>query len=225
MKSSKLPTRPGSGAATKGSELPSVSPVVPLLLLETMRDSDRPEELLDDEDITTSLPRRLGLSEVVRMQIQRFQEEVRQKRSQISSQVEDLIRLVIRRPDADVIFLEAGRRVARRFWSERAALMRRLVRYLPRALALIAAQRAGRRMLAMLVGPTTFKLQRRPLQLTIKDTLTARADPSAAACSFYTGAFEELLTLYTGRGYRVSHPDCSAKRAGTTCVWTVELTN
>ena len=60
------PSRSRSRPAEMTSQRPSVSPVLPLLLLETMRDRDRPEEVLEEEDITLSLPRRIGLSEGVR---------------------------------------------------------------------------------------------------------------------------------------------------------------
>ncbi|HUE96146.1 MAG TPA: hypothetical protein VMN39_05775, partial [Longimicrobiaceae bacterium] len=193
-----------------------------LLLLETMRDRDRPPEVLEEEDVSTSLPRRLGLSEVVRLQIQKFTQEVKLKRPQVSSQVEDLIRLVIRRPDAEEIFVEAGQQVARWFWSERSGAIRTLVRFLPRPLALITAHRAGRRMFTRLVGPTPFGVSRRPVSLTIDSSLTSRADPGGAACGVYAGAFAELLELYTGRKYRVTHTRC-ATRAGGPCVWSVEI--
>ena len=91
----------------------TITPLFPLILLETLRDRDRPEEVLEDEDLTVSLPRRLGLSDVVGVQIRRFQEEVRNKRLQSTPQVIDLMRLVVRRPDAEEIFTEAGRRIAR----------------------------------------------------------------------------------------------------------------
>lgn len=201
----------------------SVSPVFPLILLETMRDRDRPDEVLEDEDISTSLPRRLGLSDVVQTQIRRFQIEVKQRRAQVPSQVEDLIRLVIRRPDSEEIFSEAGRRVAEHFWEERPSSIRATVRRMPRPLALLSAQRAGRRMFKVLVGPTPFKLSRRPMALRIDDTLTARADHSGAACAFYTGAFRALLELYTGRRYRVLHPECGSRVEGGRCMWSVEI--
>jgi predicted hydrocarbon binding protein len=217
-KSSKGKTRRGR----RRPDAPSISPVLPLLLLETMRDRDRPDEVLEDEDITTSLPRRLGLSEVVRVQISRFDAEVRHRRLQIPSQVEDLLRLVIRRPDCEEIFAEAGRRVAQKFWSERSASVRRSIRFLPRALAVLSAQRAGKQMFSELVGPSAFKISRKPLSLRIESSMTARADPGGAACALYAGALGELLEQYTGRKYRVSHPACS--RNGTSpCEWQVEI--
>lgn len=223
MKLSGTPYRDRARLQSRGPDAPSVSPVLPLLLLETMRDRDRPDEVMEDEDITTSLPRRLGLSEVVRTQIQRFESEVRQRRPQVPSQVEDLIRLVIRRPDAEEIFADAGRNVARRYYGERSSWLRWLLGFLPRALALIAAQRAGRRMFSELVGPTPYWISRRPVSLRIDSTLTARADPGGAACAFYAGAFAELLELYTGRQYRVSHLHCKTRKAGGVCEWTTEI--
>lgn len=49
-----------------------MTPVFPLILLETMRDMDRPEEYLEGEDVAVSMPRRLGLSDVIYTQIHRF---------------------------------------------------------------------------------------------------------------------------------------------------------
>jgi predicted hydrocarbon binding protein len=216
--SSKSRARP----VVRRTESPCISPVFPLLLLETMRDRDRPEEVLEDEDISISLPRRLGLSEVVRVQIHRFGEEVRQRRQQVPSQVEDLVRLVIRRPDAEEIFAEAGRRVAHRYWSERPDGMRRMVGFLPKPLAVIAAQRAGRRMFAELVGRSRYKLNRRPVILRIDDALTVRADPGGMACAFYTGALAELLELYTKRPHVVIHASCAALRSDSACLWAVD---
>jgi predicted hydrocarbon binding protein len=188
-----------------------------------MRDRDRPDEVFEEEDITLSLPRRLGLSEVVRVQINRFEGEVRQRRQQVASQVEDLFRLVIRRPDADEIFLDAGERVANHYWAERSEGLKRFIALLPRPLALIAAQRAGRRMFRELVGPTRVKIGRRPVSLRIEQSLSARADPGGAACALYSGAFARLLELYTGRRYRVSHPVCATRGAGQACEWFVEV--
>ncbi|CAN5742689.1 hypothetical protein BH23GEM6_BH23GEM6_07620 [soil metagenome] len=200
----------------------SIAPVFPLILLETMRDMDRPEEVLEDEDLSTSLPRRFGLSDVVRTQIHRFQQEVRQRRLQGVAPVEDLIRLVIRRPDAEDIFAEAGRRVANHFWEKRSSTLRRTIRFLPRPLASVAANRAGKRLFRRLVGGSRFSLGRWPIELRVHDSLTARADPGGAACAFYAGVLEETIQLYLGKRYRVRHDQCEA-RSGSHCRWVVEV--
>lgn len=218
--------RTGSPTAARASApptaAPSITPVFPLLVLETMRDLDRPTELLEDEDISLSMPRRLGLSEVVRIQIQRFQEEVRQKRPQGASQVEDLVRLVVRRSDAEEIFRQAGVKVAAHMWEQRSPARRRVVRFLPGPLGRMAAQRGVRRMVDRLAGWSRVTVNRWPMELRIRDSLTARADPTGRACAFYGGAFAEMLEYYTGRPYRVLHPECEA-REGETCRWTVEI--
>jgi predicted hydrocarbon binding protein len=208
--------------APAARDRPLISPVLPLLLLETMRDMDRPEEVLEDEDLAASLPRRFGLSDVVFVQIRRFQEEVRQKRLQRVSDVEDLIRLVVRRPDASAIFLEAGRRVARNAWQQRARAVRGGVRFLPNPLALVSATRAARKLLRRMSGSSPFRVQRWPIELRIDHSLTARADATGAACSLYTGAFEETLRLYTGRAYHAHHTAC-ATRGDDACEWQVRL--
>lgn len=200
----------------------SITPLFPLLLLETMRDMDRPTEVLEDEDVTISLPRRLGLSDVVSVQIRRFQEEVRAKRPQAAGPVADLIRLVIRRPDAEEICEEAGRRLARYFWTQRSAAFRRAVRLLPGPLSRIAAHRASKKMFGQLAGGRPLAVGRWPAELRIERSLSAEADPGGAACAFYGGAFSELLHFYTGRDYRVRHPECETRQGGS-CRWTLEV--
>lgn len=215
-----MPTN--QGTRSNGSAPASITPLFPLLLLETMRDMDQPEEVLEEEDVTTSLPRRLGLSDVVGVQIRRFQAEAKQNRLQTPQPVMDLMRLVIRRPDAEEIFRETGRRVARHFWEQRAAAVRTLVRVAPHSLARVVASRAARRMLRRIAGGRKFSVARWPVELRIQTPLTVQADPSGAACSFYAGAFSELMQFYTGRTYRITHAECETRDAGM-CRWTVEV--
>jgi predicted hydrocarbon binding protein len=203
------------------ASVPRITPVFPLLVLETMREHDRPVEVLEAEDLTLSLPRRFGLSEVVRVQIQRFQDAVRQRRLQLGSEVEDLVRLVVRRADAEEIFRDAGKRIARHDWTQRAGSLRKIMRFTPGPIGRITAQRAGRRLFRQL-SDSPIRVERWPAELRIDNSLTARADPSGRACAFYGGAFGELLQHYTRREYRVLHPECAA-RGGAICRWTVEV--
>ncbi|MBD0318883.1 MAG: hypothetical protein ICV87_01020 [Gemmatimonadetes bacterium] len=198
---------------------PSVTPLFPLLLLETLRDMDRPEEVLEGEDLTASMPRRLGLSDVVFTQIHRFREEVRRKRLQSAATVEDLIRLVIKRHDADEIFEEAGRRVARRIWEERPRAARRIVRLLPPALAVRSARRAAGRLFRQVQGTAWLDVRGKPPTVQMVSAMTFRADPGGAACAFYAGALAELLREYTGHDHPVAHPRCQAQGADA-CEWT-----
>jgi bacteriochlorophyll 4-vinyl reductase len=202
----------------RGPDTPCVTPVFPLLLLETMRDMDRPEEYLEGEDVALSMPRRLGLSDVIYTQIHRFKEEMKRKRPQTPAVVMDLVRLVIRRPDADEIFDEAGRRVAKHFWLQRSGAFRRMVRFLPPGLAQRSARKAADRLFRQLAGDAVFSVTRKPIGLRMTGTLTARADPGGAACAFYNGALSELMTEYTGRRHSAKHSACEA-RGGAACEW------
>ncbi len=202
-----------------GPNAPTLNPAFPLLLLETMRDMDRPEEVLEGEELSISMPRRLGLSDVVFTQIHRFREEVKRRRLQSPAAVEDLIRLVIRRPDAEEIFEEAGRRVATRDWEGRPAAVRRMMRVLPERLALRSARKAAERLLAQLAGDGEVRVSSRPLTVRIDGSLTARADPGGAACRFYAGVLGEVMRRYTGKDRRWDHVRCSAT-GGDACEWT-----
>ena len=201
---------------------PSVTPLFPLLLLETLRDMDRPEEVLEGEDLTASMPRRLGLSDVVYVQIHRFREEVRRKRLQTAPTVEDLIRLVIKRHDADEIFQEAGRRVARRFWEERSKAARRLVRLLPPALAVRSARSAAQRLFRQMQGTAWLEVRGKPPTVRMVSPMTFRSDPGGAGCAFYAGALSELLREYTGKEHDVAHVACQARGADA-CEWGGEV--
>ncbi|MBV9774519.1 MAG: hypothetical protein JO040_11250 [Gemmatimonadetes bacterium] len=214
-------TRP-AGHPTVGAGSGNITPLLPLILFETMRDMDRPEEVLEGEDVSVSLPRRFGLNDVVNTQIHRFREEVRRKRLQGESEIENLIRLVIRRPDAEEIFEEAGRRMARQAWEERSATARRMVKHLPSRLALVTARRAARRLFRQIVGNGRLHISKKHPAIRVAGSLTARADPGGVACMLYAGAFAELMARYTGRDYRLTHPACEA-RGAEACEWTAAV--
>jgi len=200
----------------------NVTPVFPLILLETMRDMDRPDEYLEGEDVAVSMPRRLGLSDVVYKQIHRFREEVKRKRMQSPATVGDLIALVIRRPDCDEIFEEAGRRVARHAWGERSKAFRTTVRWLPQGAKQRSARKAANRLFRQLAGVGEFAVGIKPVSLRITGSLTAAADPGGAACAFYAGVLSELVTEYTGRKHSTTHARCEA-RGGASCEWLTQV--
>jgi predicted hydrocarbon binding protein len=207
-----------SVARGASEETPCVVPTLPLELLETMRDMDRPEEVLEGEELSASMPRRLGLSDVIFLQIHRFREEVRRRRPQTPATVEDLIRLVIKRPDADEIFLEAGRRVARRAWAEKSDLTRKALRLLPAGVRMRRARVAAERLFRSLNGTAWLEVTGRPPLVRMVGSMTVRADPGGAACAVYTGALEEIVKEYTGKPHPVAHHVCEA-RGGGACEW------
>lgn len=213
-----MPSSNHSRAAAPGSGKATIMPAFPLILLETMRDMDQPQEVFEEENVAASMPRRLGLSDVVLAQIRRLEEEIRKGRPQSSELVTDLIRLVIKRPDAEEILVEAGRRIAWQDWEQRSAFFRKSVRLLPRPLAHAAARRAARRLVKRLKGGGRLSVRGRPLQLSLNHCLTANADPGGVACSVFSGLLTELLHEYTRHPYRVGHVQCEARGAGR-CRW------
>lgn len=198
---------------TEQGEVPRISVQVALVLLEVMRAQDLPAELLGEEDLSTTLPRRLGLNDVVDAQIRRYRQEARWRRRVRPGEVRDLFQLVLRRPDSRDIFYHAGRRLAGE--APRGA---RLVRALPRRAAMAVVRRRARARVAGLLGRPAVAAEGRPFILVGHDLITAQSDPGGYACTLLTGLFDELLERYTGRELRVVHEECEALGHGR-CVW------
>ncbi len=195
-----------------------VVPILPLALLEAVRTHDRPVEVLEDEDLTVSLPRRLGLSDVVLSQIRRYEAEVAAGRRVPMPELVDLLRLVLRRPDAAEILMDAGRDVARTRFKRVPDWLVKFYRATPRRLALVGVRRATDRFLRTIAGATRITL-RKPLVVEFKDSPTGRLD--VTACVLYTGAIEEIARLYLGTDQRVIHSLCNA-RGDAVCEWMLE---
>ena len=194
-----------------------IAPVVALTILEVIRDQDLPTEVLVDEDPAVTMPRRLGLSEVVEQQIRRYRDDVKSGDRASDEEIRDLFRLVIRRPDADEVFLEAGRRLA--FGGAEPEPGGGWRRILPRGVAYALARRRIRRSLRSLFGrriggfgPGLFTIEGRAL-------LFIQSDPGGEACLFLSGFCEAMLRRQTGREVTVSHVECQA-RDGEVCRWT-----
>ena len=110
-----------------------VHPGIALALLRSLRDQPTTAESLEDEAFADSLPRRLGLSDVVNVQMHRYADLRDRGQALALSEFLDLVRLISRRPDAQAIFRTAGktlalerfadpgpiRRIFRRFYPER----------------------------------------------------------------------------------------------------------
>ncbi|CAN5829716.1 hypothetical protein BH23GEM9_BH23GEM9_37110 [soil metagenome] len=191
----------------------------PLALLESVRSHDRPGEILEDEDLTVSLPRRLGLTVVFETQIQRYENAQRTGTTVSLNEVMSLFRLVLRRPDAETILRETGQRVARWAFSRAPAAWTAVLRRSPHTLALRSARRAAVRTLRKLNAGKRVEAAK-PFTITAADSLTAQIDESGAACTLFTGMFEEQLLLYTGSHRRVTHSHCMA-RSDDVCAWTL----
>ena len=191
-----------------------MAPVVALTLLETIRTQDRPSEVLEEEDTSRTMPRRLGLSEVVEAQIRRYREEVRRRRRVSDAEIRDLVRLVIRRPDSDEVFFRAGRSLAGDVTPAR------LTRLLPSGLAYALARRRVTRVLRALFGRRIGGFAAGPFTLEARAHLFIQSDPGGDACHIVSGFCETLVRRYAGKDAAVAHVRCQA-RGDDLCRWSV----
>jgi hypothetical protein len=200
----------------------SVVATLAVSLLEATRSHDRPEEILEDEDVTTSLPRRLGLSGVVDTQIRRYETAVSEGRRIPLAEFVSLLKLVLRRPDAEPILREAGALVAARAFAKSPGFYVRLIRILPRALSFVFVARSTRKLLRNITGSTHVEVRGKPLVARLHQPMTAPLDPPGVACALYGAAFGELASLYLNRKARTVHAPCVIN-GGSICQWTLDI--
>lgn len=196
-----------------------VAPALPIALLESMRAHDRPDEVLEDEDLTASLPRRLGLTGVIDTQIRRYQGS---DRPVAMEEFVSLVRLVLKRPDAAAILRRTGESMARRQFERLPTTYVRLLRALPRVVLLKSWKRSVRRMLKDMVGDAIVETVKKPLTVRVTGSELVHLEPPGSACVLYEGALDELLALYAGSRGTVYPARCAAT-GGPTCEWNVHF--
>ena len=209
---------PAAGAAPAREA--DVAAFLPLALLHSVRSHDRPEEVLEDENLTASLPRRLGLSDVIHTQIRRYEEANRKSRPIPARELVDLIRLVIRRPDAEEILDEAGRGVVTLYLQGLGDRRARIARVLPRAISRAGFARRARILGKRVAAGAQSNVEKGPTRVRLTSSITAEVDPGGVACSLYTSTFQTLALRYLKNEPRVEHTRCEA-RGDEVCEWTV----
>jgi hypothetical protein len=196
-----------------------VVPALPLALLEAVRSHDRPGEVLEDEDLTASMPRRLGLTGVIHTQIRRYESAYASRRKVPLLEVADLMKLILRRPDAPTILEETGRRMTRLVLERRRPLARRFRRILPRPVLFASIRRAAVRLLDATSGGARTVVTGKPLAVRMEGG--ARLQIDQPSCQLYTGALEELVVSYTGSPLLVEHVAC-VTRGDDACAWVAQ---
>jgi hypothetical protein len=194
-----------------------VEPVVPLALLEATRALDLPATDLDIELVHELRNKRFGLSETVYMQIKRYGESVRRSQPVAFDEVLALARLVGRRPDADLLFRDAGRRVARAALETVGGTTRRAARSLPRPLGRPIALRHLRRLVRRFLAGRVER-QGATLLFEIDAPVTADASGEGVGCGFVEAACRELLLGLTGVDHPIQTVACRS-RGDRTCQW------
>jgi len=190
-----------------------VHSIVPLAVLEAVKNLDTPVEDGLTEFADELLVKRLGLSPTVQMQLAEFEQLVRKDARVEAAHVEALLRLVGRRPDADLVFADAGRRAARRAVRRMSGVSRLAAHTAPRLFGHGAARRAARAVLGAELG----REHRLPVAR-VSDPIAIQATPDGAACGFYGAGLVELLRLLVGYEGAMLHVACRA-RGGAECEW------
>jgi len=190
---------------------PRVSAVVALTLLEVIQTLDRPAEVFEEEDTSVTMPRRLGLSDVVGRQIRNYQDEVKRGRKISDGEFSNLVGLVIKRPDSEDVFFESGRRLANRPNDRRS-------RFMPRGLAVSLARRRVRRRLKALFGRRIGGFAGGGFTMEGRALLFMQADPGGDACALVSGLCSAVLSATIHGAPAVDHLACEA-HGDAFCRW------
>lgn len=195
----------------------SVPTIIPLSLLEALRNLDTPVEDGLEELAGEMVNKRLGLSSTVAAQIARYQEMVRKGEPVTVDEAIAVFRLAGRREDAQLVFADAGRRAARHAARGGPILSRAAVRVMPgglgRSFGASAAVRAAKKVLGAELDVETGGAVGR-----ITRPLSIIAAPEGEACTFYGSALAEVLRLLTGFEGAMAHERCRA-RGDDRCFW------
>jgi hypothetical protein len=192
-----------SSSSSEDDSSPTVDPLIPLTLLQAVRDADRPEGAAEAEYVPELLNKRLGTTDTVYAQIRRYADAVKRKQQVAFAEVVGLSRLIGRRPDAERVFKLAGEITAREAYSQIPRLTRGLVHALPRIIARPIARRQAKKIVNRYFGATLervgadFRMKVpaiRPVTARIH-TISASATIGDTASSYYDAGLRELLQL------------------------------
>lgn len=186
-----------------------------LALLEAIRSTDRPQELLEDEDFHRTMPRRFGLSAVVDRQIDLYRERARKKVKLTAQEFADFMQLVIRRPDSAEIFSTMGAILAekefpgRRWWLPRFVRLHLTKKRMERSLRRLFGQRLG----GFASGAFVFEVSASPF---------VQVDGSGDACEVITGFCRHALAKAVDPRMIVTMRSCETD-GDRVCGWVAEL--
>lgn len=202
--------------ATFPGMLATVDALLPLSLLEAVRNVDTPADL-EAEFVDELRNKRLGLSDTVYLQIRRYSEAVRKGQRAAHDESVALARLIGRRPDAEAVFRAAGRYLAREAYQTINPVTRRVLRLMPSVIARPLALRRTRRIAHRYANGTVRRVGGYVL-LEVPRSITLNTAPGSIGCSYYEAMLRELLALMVGGVGSVDHVHC-AGRADGICEW------
>ena len=198
----------------------TVDPRLPRRLLEAVRTVDLPSGELETEFVHELRNKRLGLSDTVFAQIKRYTEAVRRGQRGPTDDAVALARLIGRRPDAEAIFREAGRILARQSYRTISPVTRRMMLSLPAILSRPIALRHARRISGRYLAGSVRRVGSTIL-LEVKESVTLDAAPRLGGCAYYEASLRELMQLLVGGVGAVEQVRCASRGEGT-CEWRAE---
>ena len=199
------------------SPIPEINAILPLSLLEAMRNVDTPVEDGLEELAGEIVAKRLGLSPTVAAQIARYDWVAGRGGPVSREEALAVFRLVGRRPDAELVFADAGRRAARRGARESGLAPRALLLASPGFLARPIGLGLARRLARRLFRGELF-LKDAEAGARVPAPLGWEEVPEGKGCEFYGAAFAELLRGLVGFEGAMHHIRCRT-RGDTDCQW------
>jgi len=197
-----------------------VHPGIALALLTALRDQDTPDEAIEDEAFSYSLPRRLGLNDVINVQMRRYADLKDAGRSLALSEFLDLVRLISRRPDAAAVFRAAGAALAADRFAQSGVLSRSFRRLYPEGVRRRKLARSMTRAANALTPGATIVADRDPPGMTIDDCALAPAGVDGNACELLTGVLDVCVAEIWDPELAVRHAECRG-RGDERCAWRV----
>jgi predicted hydrocarbon binding protein len=197
--------------------LTNVDALLPLSLLEAVRNVDTPSDQLETEFVDELRNKRFGLSETVYTQIKRHTEAVKRRQRIDKDEAIALAKLIGRRPDAEAVFRAAGRFMGRESYMTISPVTRRLLRLLPTAIARPIAFRRAKKIASRYLNGNVRRVGSF-LLLEVPRSIMVGTAPGAIGCAYYEAAFRELLLLLIGSIGAVEHVRCIGRGEGT-CEW------
>jgi predicted hydrocarbon binding protein len=198
----------------------TVDALLPLSFLEAVRNIDSPQGDFEAELTHELRNKRFGLSDTVYAQIRRYTDLVKRNQRSSLEEAVALARLLGRRPDAEAVFREAGRQIARESYLTISPVRRRLMELLPSLLARPIALRQMTRIAERYLNGRVTRMGSFVL-LSVPESVTLDSAPRATGCAYYESAFRELLRLLINGAGAIEHVRCGARGEGA-CEWRAE---
>ena len=209
-----------SDMTTRNKNDRTVGPAIALAILEALRTIDTPEEVLEDEAFAYSLPRRLGLNDVVENQMRRYADLRRRGHTLELSELDSLVALIGRREDARTVFDAAGTQLANDHFSGQ-SLARRAGRTIsPKILKRRMLVRSMERIARALSPGAEIQTEMTPPTLKVGGGVLANSGGAGAGCEMLTAAVRVAAEMYCGADAAVETVSCEGT-GGESCVWIV----